>query len=1421
MTKKKQIFNLLIVFFIILIIGYLGENLATNYAETVEDKTQKNLRNSGYWVLDFIHVKGNWTQTNSTFDWCSGSGTEIDPYLIENVVIDGQNSSSCIIIENTREYFEIKNCTLYNAGAEQIPEYDCGIRIENCSNGKLINNNISFNNFIGMYLDDCNNTVIQGNNVSHNEWSAIYLLFCQDCKIVGNNVYNNSREGAYLTRSDYLTVLDNTFINNSESGVSSYQSDHCYFKNNTASFNLESGFQLLSIFNNTVINNTINNNGAHGLLLNDANNCTIIRNIANNNTGTMAAGIFLGNGNYNSFLGNIAEFNYWAGIFFQGTCLFNNVTRNNLTYSGVTGLYFWGAFGPIEQNIISGNNITNPGEEGIQLAVCQFNTVVGNNIDDNNYGVLLNSCNNTSISGNTIKNSFNNGIYLVNFNENNTISGNVIVNQSWGIRIINRNKNNKIINNNISESRSSGIHVDFLNDLNIISGNIIDNSDEDGIYLSDECTKNVISGNTIDNNSLNGILLEDECNNNTIMGNTIKSNDNNGISLDNNCYNNTIIGNNIYNNSNFGLYLDDHCERNEISGNNQIWNNSNGIFLYTCDHTIINNNDIYNNSGYIAWMQYNNYTTFCNNNIYENDLYMYIHSCYFSNYSDNIIINNADHGLYLLSCENNTISGNTITNNEKNGIYLRNSINHTITGNIIKYNDEKGIYVENSNNTSLTGNIITDNGENGIYLLTSNYNNITGNYLICYLECILEDTCVGNIIENNEYYVNLTSIPVFIDGNSQWSSIASSEFWCSGSGTFNDPYVISHVYINGQDSGSCILIQNTTAYFTIEESIIFNSGSGNYDAGIKFINVTNGNIINNNCSLNLGSGIILLYCSNMTILNNIMENNPNSYGCWLIWSDNNNLTGNTAYNNNIGIGLNYSNFNDIIGNFLDFNSYGVTLGHSNNNTIMGNTLNNNSLHGIFLYFSDYNFISGNIINGNEHYGVYLFSSDYNTISFNTFIFNVEGIVENGTSTGNVFEDNDIVNRDSDGDGLPVQPDNLIFIIIAAAGISVGVMGTIIYTQYRRIKRRKRTDWVKLKKKKGLISPELIEVKNLIFISYATKDSDLFQIPLINEVLTAYPEIENVLYWESDMHDDIYEYMDDNLQLCKVFLLFCSQTSLVSDAVKMEWRSALKLDKKIIPIFINPEDIPPLLTTKLGVQFDTSEAYDSIENIYQMILKKLEIPSTRQYCDYIVPKTISKDIFDQKIQIMKTKELYFENDMLLDQVERELSSILQKNNFHIVEKELDPINSELKGIKGFAEGKYDKQEIGLIITVQKVSEGNNLIKIIAMSNKEWIAVEILKDINVKSNILKSTNVLLREYSEKIEAVMEKIADLEEFLTKNLGSELDKLREVLNKYNRAEISRSELIKSGADLIGKSFLTAFIKKYFSEEIDQQRKE
>jgi len=131
------------------------------------------------------------------------------------------------------------------------------------------------------------------------------------------------------------------------------------------------------------------------------------------------------------------------------------------------------------------------------------------------------------------------------------------------------------------------------------------------------------------------------------------------------------------------------------------------------------------------------------------------------------------------------------------------------------------------------------------------------------------------------------------------------------------------------------------------------------------------------------------------------------------------------------------------------------------------------------------------------------------------------------------------------------------------------------------------------------------IGNLVFISYATADSDFFEISKISEKLNEYPNIDEILYWEEKLKDDIYDYMNKNLGICDIFILFCSEKATASEAVQLEWKSALKIKKPIIPVFINEKDIPPLLSTKLGVQFNKNDIKNTIEQIYQLISKKLE------------------------------------------------------------------------------------------------------------------------------------------------------------------------------------------------------------------------
>ncbi|MFX0091511.1 MAG: toll/interleukin-1 receptor domain-containing protein [Candidatus Hodarchaeota archaeon] len=126
---------------------------------------------------------------------------------------------------------------------------------------------------------------------------------------------------------------------------------------------------------------------------------------------------------------------------------------------------------------------------------------------------------------------------------------------------------------------------------------------------------------------------------------------------------------------------------------------------------------------------------------------------------------------------------------------------------------------------------------------------------------------------------------------------------------------------------------------------------------------------------------------------------------------------------------------------------------------------------------------------------------------------------------------------------------------------------------------------------------------MVFISYATKDSRKYKINSIAKKLEKELEIDQVLYWEEHMYDDIIRYMNQNLGCCDVVVVFCSQNAIRSESVQLEWMTALKLKKKIIPVFVKEEDIPPLLTTKLGVQFQRDDFEGTIRYLHQLILKK--------------------------------------------------------------------------------------------------------------------------------------------------------------------------------------------------------------------------
>ena len=59
----------------------------------------------------------------------SGNGTKSNPWIIENWEINGTGYSNCIYIEDTTEFFEVRDCYLHDS--------DTGIYLYNVQNGNL------------------------------------------------------------------------------------------------------------------------------------------------------------------------------------------------------------------------------------------------------------------------------------------------------------------------------------------------------------------------------------------------------------------------------------------------------------------------------------------------------------------------------------------------------------------------------------------------------------------------------------------------------------------------------------------------------------------------------------------------------------------------------------------------------------------------------------------------------------------------------------------------------------------------------------------------------------------------------------------------------------------------------------------------------------------------------------------------------------------------------------------------------------------------------------------------------------------------------------------------------------------------------------------------------------------------------------
>ena len=156
------------------------------------------------------------------------------------------------------------------------------------------------------------------------------------------------------------------------------------------------------------------------------------------------------------------------------------------------------------------------------------------------------------------------------------------------------------------------------------------------------------------------------------------------------------------------------------------------------------------------------------------------------------------------------------------------------------------------------------------------------------------------------------------------------------------------------------------------------------------------------------------------------------------------------------------------------------------------------------------------------------------------------------------------------------------------------------------------------------------------------------------------------------------------------------------------------------------------------------------------------------CNLLIPEQILKTDFEKKTIRMEDKKLSFNCDIQFEDLETWIKNILEANNFFIL-KQIQEIQSDtLKVIDGFARGKYDQQEVAITVIMQKMEEETELI-IKTMSEDKNKLIDVLKEINLKCEDIKTDTELIKEYSTQIEYLFNKfenkLEDLEIYL-KNL-------------------------------------------------------
>ena len=971
-----------------------------------------------------------------------GSGTENDPYIIENWVIDA-SSAHGIHIRNTTKHFIIRNVLVRNG----YPSYN-GIYFENVQNGR-IENVISTNNANGIFLVSSSRNTISNSTVNGNYYGITFAY--SSLNEILNNILEGNRYGLWIDSSSTNTISGNIVEYSTEVGIVFRTGQSSTVSNNIIRNN-PFGIQIYSNSSmNTISNNTVMGNSWYGIYVESSTYNTISKNtvvngnrgihlqssshyskISNNVVRNTAYGIFIVSSNGNTVSKNIVENSTSYGIYLSSSStnniLFRNYLRNtNNAYDG--GLNYWDN-GGMGNWWSDWQPPTHPdsNRDGI---VDERRQVTGSNYD--NYPLVI------PVQGSLhipiyIDGDDNftplNGVFLGSGTENDPyIIENWVIDSSsaHGIHIRNT-RSYFIIRNCLIENMGGHTEINGIRMENVRNGRIenvkvrrsvttypaIRISDSSKNVVSDSLIEEVLrgivlsssSGNTISGNrvmardsSVEGITLWSS-DNNKISGNTVGNFSQNGVSLSSS--NNNEVSGNIVENSGYRC-VEVYGENNTISGNllGNLRGGAEGVRVAGNHNRVLGNT--MKRCGYAGVNNVGNFTIISGNTI--TDSQNGINSYGNATIENNTVENWTTRGICIYYCSA-TISGNILRSTRGlEGMFIIGS-SGTISNNIFENIPSCALYMYGSSGILLENNrfignrlgLLLDQNSNTTLRRNIFENNLEGFGVRGYsVSDFVHDIDNSNAVDGRPIFYSVGENNQELDGQDfGYIGLVSCENVAVRNTRLGRNYqgllladvrsaLVENVAATDSDYGLYVFSsENITVLASILGGNVYGVGLG-YSSDFRIL----GNRIENSSS----TGVDVYESSGITISGNRFVGNETSVYCY-------NTSGLVAENNLIrngessGLELCGDTFT-VRGNVIENVWYGIYV--QANNTVIENNIIRGCGEGIDVSYSDNVFIENNLLENSSYYDIYIWGLTNATLRRNRMFSNRAGLFIGGES----------------------------------------------------------------------------------------------------------------------------------------------------------------------------------------------------------------------------------------------------------------------------------------------------------------------------------------------------------------------------------------------------------------------------------------